>query len=92
MSLSSAQRRRAAQASLSERIAASRIPYAPAVAAEVAQSEQRIVARLQRDVYLNFEKGIPVVGSVPSNEHEAGFLAGAEYVLRKLRTEIVMGE
>lgn len=51
-----------------------------------------MIARLLPEVYRKFEKGIPVIGSVPTNEYEQGFLAGAEFVLRKLRSEIVVGE
>ncbi len=92
MSQSSAQRRRSALSAAASAVRAATIPYRPAVEEAVAASGGTQVARLTREVYLNFEKSIPLVGSRPETDGQAQWLAGAEYVLRRLRTEIVLGE
>lgn len=89
MPQSSAQRRRTA--SLRVLAGLQPAPYAPDVQTRTIESDGRQIARLQPDVYKHFEQSIPVIGTVPKNEFEQGFLAGAEFVLRKLRTEIVTG-
>lgn len=87
MSQSSAQRRRSALIA-----ALPPLPYRPMVDQAVAESKGTQVSRLQRDVYLAFEKTIPLIGTRPETNEALAWLAGAEYVLRRLRTEIVIGE
>lgn len=89
MSLSSQQRRSAAVKRAQTPVSPL---YAPSIQDAVQRSDGTMIARLLPEVYRKFEKGIPVIGSVPTNEYEQGFLAGAEFVLRKLRSEIVVGE
>lgn len=88
MPLSSAQRRRQA---IGQRVV-SPTPYAPDVQSRVLQSEGKVIARLEPEVYRAFERTIPGIGSQPATELEAAWLSGVEFVLRKLRTEIVIGE
>lgn len=90
MPQSSAQRRRTA--SLAELARLKPVPYAPDVQSQTINSEGRLVARLQPDVYNHFEKSIlGAVSQVPKDGIEAAWIAGAEFVLRKLRSEIVTG-
>jgi hypothetical protein len=52
--------------------------------------EIRYVTRLSQEVYEDFEKGL-LLQRVPGTDLEAGYMAGVEAVLRRLRTKIVQG-
>lgn len=92
MSQSSAERRRAAVAS-----AAARIAERDAQTASMYKGAQPVVSgpqvehfNLSQQVYEQLEKNIPRILVPPTSEIEAAWIAGAEFVLRKLRGSLVI--
>lgn len=57
------------------------------------QPEVRIIVRLSPDVYLKFEKSLPqavIDKNAPDAGCDASFKLGVQYVLHRLRNELVV--
>lgn len=51
----------------------------------------RYLNRMSPEAYAVLDKKVRIVGALPKNEIEAGFLSGMEHVLRTLREGYVIG-